>query len=419
MRYLRFLLIVLALNSLVAFAQEQQIIYNQSIKAYENKDYKSFLKYTQKLDSIRPFHPTYTYNLASAYALNNKADKAVATLKKMVLMNNTVAFETDSDFTYIKDTEGFKSVLALKEAQNKLIETSKQVVILSEKELHPEGLVYLPKSKTWLASSIRKRKIVSFDIKTGQCTDWFKNDNTLAVLALKPDAKEKYLWVATAAFAEMENYDRKLEGKAAILKIDIQTKQMVKTFAVDGNHIFGDLIVAKNGVVYVSDSDKPIVYKIENDVMSEFVSFESDGFNLQGLAFNDKQNKLFIADYLKGIAILDRLTKTKTWLSFPNDSSAKGIDGLVFYNNTLITIQNGVKPIRITQFQLNEQQNQIIGFKILDNTRPEFNEPALATSVEDKLYFFANSPWNAYDKNKVLDADKFNNPKLYSCKLSD
>ena len=202
----KIMLVALILNNTLTFAQSQIKIYNASVKAYENKEYKTFLEFTKRLDSIRPFHPTYTYNLASAYALNGKSNEAIATLKKLVLMNNTSAFETDEDFNSLKEIDDFKAVVSLKAAQNKVITSSKSVVTLSEKDLHPEGLIYLSKSKTWLASSIRKRKIVSFDIKTGQCTDWFKNDKTLAVLALKADAKENYLWVSTAAFPEMLIY---------------------------------------------------------------------------------------------------------------------------------------------------------------------------------------------------------------------
>lgn len=110
-------------------------------------------------------------------------------------------------------------------------------------------------------------------------------------------------------------------------------------------------------------------------------------------------------------------TKTKTWLAYPQDASAKGIDGLIFYKNNLVAIQNGVKPIRVTELKLNKQQNQISSFKILDNNRPEFDEPALATVVGNKVYFFANSPWKAYDENGVLDVTKVSNPMLFSCKL--
>lgn len=415
MKQWQIILTILLVNSTLSFSQSQREIYNSSTKAYESKNYEVFLNLTQKLDSLRPFHPTYTYNLASAYALNGKTDKALSTLRKLVLMNNSTAFETDEDFKALQGTEGFNAVLKLKEEQTKVITSSKHVVTLSEKDLHPEGLAYLPKTKTWLASSIRKGKIVSFDSKTGQCNDWLKEEKMLAVLAMKPDGR--YLWAVTAAFPETETFVKEDEGKAEVLKVDVGTRRIIKRFSLKGNHVFGDLVVAKNGIVYVSDSGRPVVYKIENDVISEFVSFENDGFNLQGLTFNKDQSKLFVADYLKGIAVIDVKSIHKTWLDFPDGTTPKGIDGLVFHSNTLIAIQNGVKPIRVIQFSLNEQQDQITGFKLLDNNRPEFNEPALATMVDGMLYFFANSPWGAYDKNGVLDQGKVSNPKLFSCKL--
>jgi hypothetical protein len=418
MKQLKILLIVLTLNFGFGFAQTQREMYNASVKAYEAKDYKTFLKITETLDSLRPLHPTYTYNLASANALNGNPEEALIALRTLVLMNNTADFESDSDFASLQNDGGFEAIIALKKNQNNVIATSKPVVALSEKELHPEGVSYLPKSNLWLASSIRKRKIVSFDIKTGACKDWLKDNDLLSVLAMKADMNEQFLWVATAAFPEMENYNKSLEGKAEVLKVDLKTKQIVKRFTVDGNHVFGDLILTKNGIVYVSDSGKPMVYKIEKEVISEFISFENDGYNMQGMAFNDTQDRLFIADYLKGIAVIDIRTKSKTWLAFPEYASPKGIDGLVFYKNSLIGIQNGVKPIRVTQFRLNEKQNEISDFKTLDNNRPEFNEPALATIVGEKMYFFGNSPWAAYDQNGVLDATKVTNPVLFSYKLN-
>ena len=128
---------------------------------------------------------------------------------------------------------------------------------------------------------------------------------------------------------------------------------------------------------------------------------------------NDEEDKLFVADYLKGIAIVDMKTLSKTWLTLPEGTIGKGIDGLVFYQNKLIAVQNGVTPIRLTQFNLNATQEKVESYRILDNNRPEFDEPALATMVGNRLYFFANSPWKAYDKNAVLDLSKVKEPQLY------
>lgn len=410
-------LVLVVISITQVYAQSQKEVYQQSVDAYKNKDYVTFLKLTKQLDSVRPFHPTYTYNLASAFALNGKVKEAIAALKKVVLMNYTTAFETDADFKSIVHSEDFQKVLALKKSQEQTSSNSNKVVSLSEKDLHPEGLEFLSKSDVWLASSIRKRKVVSFDPKTGVCKDWFNDSQLYAVFSMKKDSNEQFLWVATSALPEMEGFTTDLEGKAVILKIEIKTKKVVKRYEMAGNHVFGDLYVTQNNVVYVSDSTKPIIYKIQNDVMSEWISLENEAFNLQGITMNSDENKLFVADYLKGIAAISLRDNERKWFTFPDGTIGKGIDGLCFYNHSLIAVQNGVKPIRLVQFNLNEVATEIISYQIIDNNRAEFNEPALATIVKDKLYFFANSPWQFYDKNGRLDTSKIKSPMLFKTKL--
>lgn len=410
-------LVLIFITITLAQSQTQKEVYQQSINAYKSKDYATFLKLTQQLDSIRPFHPTYTYNLAAALALNGKEKETITVLQKVVLMNHTIAFETDDDFKSIANSSAFQQVLALKKSQEQTISNSNKLVSLNEKELHPEGLEFLSKSNLWLASSIRKRKIVSFDSKSGICSDWFTDDQLFAVFSIKKDSSERFLWVSTSAIPEMERFSADLDGKAAVLKIDIKTKKVIQRFEMEGNHVFGDLYVTKTNEVYVSDSNKPIIYKIQNNVMTEWISLENEAYNLQGITMNTDESKLFIADYLKGISVIAMKDQSHQWLTFPDGTIGKGIDGLCFYKSSLIAVQNGVKPIRLVQFNLNEEQNTITGFRIIDHNRADFNEPALATIVKDKLHFFANSPWQAYDKEGNLDGSKIENPMLFESKL--
>jgi hypothetical protein len=408
--------VVLFCSSLLK-AQSQRELYNNSIKAYEAKNYSEFLRITKELDSIRPMHPTFTYNLAIAYALNQQSENAVNVLKKIILMNSKTAFEDDVDFQNIKETQAFKELLELKEKQSETIVASKKAITLSEKALHPESVIYLSKTKTWLASSIRKKKIISFDEKTGNCSDWLKEETMLSVFAMKTDAKQEFLWVATSAVPEMENFSEAVKGKAEILKVNIKTRKIVKRYSLEGNHVFGDIYVTKNNKIFISDSDKPIIYTIENDKLEVWLSLEGKAFNLQGITMNNEEDKLFVADYLKGIAVIKPSDKEVNWLSFPENATPKGIDGLVYYKNSLFAVQNGVSPIRISEFKLDSSDLEIIDFKILDNNRPEFDEPALLTLVKDKFYFFANSPWKAYDKNGVLDENKVANPEVFYFQL--
>ena len=406
----KFKLYLLLLLGISGFSQTK-LIYDQSLDAYKNKDYHLFLKLAKQLDSIRPMHPTFTYNLASAYSLNGKKQEALSVLKNIVLANNTVAFEGDSDFESIKEDKKFKELLQLKVSQSAVIESSIQKTSLSENDLHPEGLLYLQKHKLWLASSIRNKKIVAFDAN-GKCTDWF-TDCSYSVFALKTDSNQKYLWVACSAIPEMKGFTKKDEGKSEILKIEIATQKLVQRYSAEGSHVFGDIIVAKNNDVYISDSLEPLIYKIEKDSLLLWKDLKKEAFNLQGIAFDENESKLFIADYLKGVLVIDIKTKEHSWLDFPEETSKKGIDGLVFYKKSLIAIQNGVVPIRIVRYKLNESATKITDFVVMDNNREVFNEPALATLVQNKLYFFANSPWKFYDKNFQLDETKIENPKLF------
>lgn len=411
---LKLKLFVLFLIGISGFTQTK-VLYDQSVEAYKNKDYVLFLKLARQLDSIRPAHPAFTYNLASAYTLNGNKEEALFVLKKMILANNTIAFEDDADFVSIKNDQGFKDLVELKILQSKTIKNSVEKLQLSEKDLHPEGLLYLEREKLWLSSSIRNKKIVSFDA-FGKCLDWF-TDCSYAVFALKTDYNQKYLWVSCSAIPEMKGFTKEMDGKSEILKIEIATKKLVKRYTIEGNHVFGDLIVVKNNKIYISDSVEPILYKIEKDNLVIGKDLRKEAFNLQGITFNATESKLFVADYLKGIFVIDLKNKKDFWLEFPKEVSKKGIDGLVFYNNSLIAIENGVVPIRLMQFSLNKEQTKIIDFKVLENNREEFNEPALATLVQNKLYFFANSPWKFYDKNFQLDESKFENPKLFELDL--
>ncbi|MCG2611640.1 hypothetical protein LZZ90_08985 [Flavobacterium sp. SM15] len=405
------------LVSAACFSQSQRELYNQSTEAYKTRNYPQFLKLTEKLDSIRPMHPTFTYNLSAAYALNNEKEKAISVLEKLVQMNNKIDFEKDTDFNNIRQSEEFQNILKLKAELNNPVVNSQKVISLNDKELHPESLIYLEKQKLWLASSIRQKKIVAFDLKTGKCSNWF-TESHFSTFAMKTDKKEKYLWVATAAMPEMIGFTKEMEGRAEVLKIDSKTKKVVKRFPVEGNHVFGDLVLDNKGNAYVSDSGEALVYKISDDKLSVWLDLKKEAFNLQGITFNEDFSKIFIADYLKGILVIDvQNPQNRNWLKFPKGTTVKGIDGLLFYKNTLLAIHNGVNPIRVIQYNLTENHTAISSFRIIDINRPEFDEPALGTIVANNLFFFSNSPWKAYTKDEKLDGTKFENPMLFQYQI--
>jgi hypothetical protein len=166
-------------------------------------------------------------------------------------------------------------------------------------------------------------------------------------------------------------------------------------------HYFGDMAMQPGtNRIYVSDSRHKALYMIDpdNERMNLVREFE-DFISLQGLAFNDDGSILFFADYRRGLFRMDMKSGEVGSFKGSPDYSLMGIDGLYFYQNSLISIHNGIRPKRIMQFQLNGDMDSISSFRYLERANPVLEEPTLGVLVGDQFYYVANSPWPRYDQD--------------------
>lgn len=143
-------------------------------------------------------------------------------------------------------------------------------------------------------SSIYKRKIVTID-KDRQVSDFSSDvDGLWSVSGIRVDEKRKILWAATTAFPQMENFQKADDGKSGVFKYDLRTGKLLKKYLLSNEkakHALGDLIIAKNGDVYASDSVSPNIYRIANGKDELEIFLTSDNFSsLQGLAFRGRKD---------------------------------------------------------------------------------------------------------------------------------
>jgi hypothetical protein len=94
------------LFSTLVFAQSDQKDgrYYESLarKAYQEKNYSSFLENMKLASELRPNHPRLMYNLAVAYALNDKPTDAVALLRRTAEMGLIFPAASDHDFDSLR-----------------------------------------------------------------------------------------------------------------------------------------------------------------------------------------------------------------------------------------------------------------------------------------------------------------------------
>ena len=305
---------------------------------------------------------------------------------------------------------------------NSLVATSTIAFTVTEKDAHIESIAYDSKQKTFFLGAIHKHKILQLTPK-GQYSDFSSEgkDELYSVLGLRADSKRRTLWACATALPQMQGFTEKEQGKAAVYRYDLDRKKLLQRYYLkkDGHsHVLGEPLVASNGDVYISDSGYPAIYRIRlgSDSLELFLLTRLR--SLQGIAFSADESVLFIADYSSGIHRYTMKTGELLKLVRPETIDMRGTDGLYFYQNKLIAIQNGISPNRVVRFGLDETLTQITDVTILEIGNPIFNEPTTGVIVGSQLFYIANSQWSHYNKdNSIFPMEKLDNTLILRTSL--
>lgn len=371
---------------------------------------------------LRPNHPRLMFNLAAAFALTGSGSEALQWLGKMTEMGLVFPAEKDSDFDSIKGSAEFQTILN-KIAHNKLpVINGAPAFTIHEKGFIPEGLAYDPSTQTFYLGSVYRRKIVSLNRK-GEVKDFATEQEGLwSVMGMKVDNRRRLLWVASAAHPQMSNYKADENGTSGLFKFDLQTGKLVRKYILPNkpkSHWFGDLVLNSRGDVFATDSISPEIYLIsrEKDEIELFLA-GPPFVNLQGLDFTPDEKRLFVADYAKGIFLIDLVTKKRSDLSPAANLTLLGIDGLYSYKGTLLAVQNGINPPRLVRLYLSRDLSRVERLDTIEANDPVFDEPTLGVLVGDSFYLIANSQWGAIsEKGQLAQADKLKEPTVLKIKL--
>ncbi|MBS1507505.1 MAG: hypothetical protein JSS79_12740 [Bacteroidetes bacterium] len=383
--------------------QELQKAYSEAMTAYKAKNYSLFYDKIKEANKIHPYHQGVLYQLGVACALTNKKTEAIKYLKQAVLINSEFRLAGLADFNAIKDTEEFKKLVALQSELQQPVIHSDTAFVLKDRSLHTEGIEYDATHHVFYLGSIHQRKVIK--VINGKPADFCSPafQGMTSIFGLKADVKKDYLWVCASPMQEMETYDS--TARSAVFQFELSTGKLIHKYAALANAkgVFGDLILSRKGVVYISDSQNNTIYTINERTKQIEPFFSSvDFWNIQGIAFSTDDKYLFIADYIKGVFRLNMKSKELIEVKSPDNVSLKGIDGIYFYKNSLIAIQNGVTPLRSTRYYLTSSLDQISRFDVIDRNHPAFGEPTLGVLDGDTFYYIANSQWGGYDDHHRL-----------------
>jgi sugar lactone lactonase YvrE len=371
----------------------------EALAAYKEKKSVLFLEKIRAASALRPQHPTLLVQLAVALAANEQYREAAGVLDRVAAMG----------FVYVLDDAELQPVLALPEfagaakrfaANAQPIGSAKKERTIDKLGLIPEGMAYDARAKRWFVSSVRTGAILVVnpggEVQTFADVPW-------GVFGMAVDAKRGVLWATTTALPQVEEFRAEDKGKSALLRIDLANGRVLETLrpADETEHHFGDVAVAADGQVYVSDSGSPVIFRVAPSGLEPFLRgpFES----MQGIAPAGKV--LYVADYSKGLFAVDLRTRDVHPLRVPPNASLLGVDGLYFVNDrTLIGTQNGTAPNRIVRIRLAPGGLAVSSVETLLANGSGMGDPTLGVVVGKRFHFNGNAQWDLFgDDGKIAD----------------
>jgi sugar lactone lactonase YvrE len=391
-------------------------------EAYARHDLAGFLARSREAARLRPDHGGVLYALASACALGADTAGALDALERFAELGYAADVAADSDLTSLRALPRFAAVRHRLAGNATPLIRADSAFTLAERDLLTEGVAYDSASRSFFVGSVRHRRIVRVG-PTGRTVPFVGSarDGMWAPLGLKVDPVRRWLWVAVTAVPQMIGYDTAQAGRSGVLAFDLATGGLRARYLLpsDGRpHALGDVLVARNGDVYASDSRAPIVYRVRPSATrngsARLEPWLSSPWLLsaQGMAFDRDERILYLADYARGLLRVDLATRTVRLMP-SQGASVLGIDGLYRVGDDLIGVQNGVAPARVVRLRLGPAGDRIVGTDPLERARPDYAEPTLGVVVGSSFYYIANSQWEHFrDDGSVAEPDRLRSPLI-------
>lgn len=340
------------------------------------------------------YHPSILYSLAQADARLDRTEDALAWLQAFAATGLTRDVAADSAFLGMHGSPAWTAVVERITGNARPVSSAQPAFVLTDSAFMPEGIAYDPRTQRFFLSSVRSGAITSYT-PAGGFREFVppRRDRQWAVLGVAVDTASRTLWAATAAIPFYAAYQPADSGRSAVLAYDLDTGELRRRWdaPAGGRHQFGDLTVAPDGDVYVSDADEGAVYRIARG-SNELMRFASDSLvSPQGLAVASDGRRVLVADYVRGIAAIDPANVSVTWLEVSDSTAVSGIDGMVRVGHALIAVQSGVTPKRVIELRMNDAETRITAWRALESGTPLMTQPTHVVVAGGEAFFIPDS----------------------------
>jgi len=362
------------------------------------------------LDSILNGHPNVRVVRARISAHLGDTAAAYASLRDFAAMGLRRRIEADTDLVALRGTSQWNAIIDRLNANGNAINSFAPAFTMPDSDFIAEDITWDPAGKRWLVSGIRRSVIMSVDRNGKQSVFIRGTDKGWGYLAVAVDSARNVLWATAEAIPLALGYDSTLAGKAAVFKYDLNSGSIVKRFDLPTTerHGAGDIAVAENGDLFVSDAADGTLLVIRNGGALDLLVKKGELMSPQGPAIASDGKHIYLADYARGIARIDRATGNIQWLKHNHEVALNGIDGLTFVDaHTLIGVQNGTNPNRLIRISLDDTGVGVTRVESMAQNDSSIKEPTHGVFAGRDYFFIANGGYGAFgDDGKLRPGER-------------
>jgi hypothetical protein len=371
----------------------------EAAAAYVRKDYAAARAATLAALALRPDSTRYLHHLAAMSARLNEPAAALNYLRQVAAFGVAPNIERDPDLASLQGTPEFARILH-QFAVNREPQGEAEIVgELPGRTGIIEGIAFRARTGDLFLGDVHHRCIWRRD-RSGQVARFTAEDEELlGIFGIAIDEPRNTLWAAMAAVPEMAGYTSDMKGYAALADFNLATSELrrVVPVPVDGQeHGLGDLCLAPDGTVYVSDSKAPVIWFLAPETEELQKAADTPIFgSLQGMLI--ERRTLLVADYMNGLFTVDLATGNVNGLAPPRNVTLLGIDGMVAVPGGIVAVQNGIEPQRLIRITLSPELDAVTSVNVLAAALPNLTDLGLVTLVIDRPTFVAGTGWEGFD----------------------
>jgi hypothetical protein len=387
--------------------QQYESLAKNLLDAKTSKNWPAYTAAAIDLQQLLNSSPDSFIRLARAYVFNNDLPAAIRTLQQYVAMGQfSDEVRTSADFAPLRALPEFAAIQAAMEAnQSPVSRGSTEFTMDSFAGQITEDVAYDSAStKTFFFTTVLGKKILAY-ADNGHTREFASSPDGWPFLALKIDSAHGMLWATEVALRDFYAVPESAQGKSAILCYALASGKLLRRIDGPASSALGDFTLTTNGDLVLSDNEGGGIYFLsrESSTLERLDSAQFVSPQTPALAADD--NLIFIPDYARGIAVLNRATREIRWLNSQNRFALSGIDGLYYRNGKLFAVQNGSSPERVVIFKLDSALTRITGESVIERATSFLGDPTHGVFVGNDFYYISNSGWNLVDDHGTLRPD--------------